>query len=359
MRLILIILMLLPTVAEAQRGPQGPTPVIVYEVGRQDVADKVEALGTLRANESVQITSTVTETITKIHFEDNQLVKKGDVLVEMDAREERAELAEERAILDEAKRRVDRLRPLVVQGAASEATLDQRMREMETAQARVQAVRSRINQRVIRAPYDGVLGLRNISVGALAQPGTVITTIDDMSVMKLDFPVPELYLSALRPGVALTARSNAFPDKMFSGTIAHVNSRIDPTTRTIQARALIDNAGGLLRPGLLMQVEMQKSQRSSVVIPEESLIPEGQTQSVFVVVEGDEGLIAEKRPVTIGTRSFGMVEVTEGIEAGERIVTHGTLRLRPGAAVSIRGMEAEDEPLPELLNQNTKTGDTP
>lgn len=346
----------LPLSAHAQNKKAPATPVIVTIAQVKDFADEIEALGTLRANETVDLTASVTEIVTKISYEDNQRVKKGDILVEMDAAEELAELAEQTSFIEEAQRQVNRLAPLVKKGAASASILDENRRELEGAKARVNAIQSRIDQRIMKAPFDGVLGLRNISVGALAQPGSMITTIDDDSVMKLDFSVPEVFLSTLKAGVVIEAETEAYPDKIFEGRIAFVDSRIDPVTRSIEARALIDNTDNLLKPGLLMQVELQKNPRKAVLIPEEALTANGPDNFVFVVSEADGKTSAERRKVILGTRQYGEVEIVSGLEEGEKIVTHGNLRVRPGAPLTITAIEKDGDTLEQLLidSENAK-----
>ncbi|MBX2834933.1 MAG: efflux RND transporter periplasmic adaptor subunit [Micavibrio sp.] len=351
---ILALCILSPHVqAQAPGAEQNATPVIVSVVEEKPFADEVEALGTLYANESVNLTSTVTELVTKINFEDNQKVTQGDILVEMDAAEELAELEEQKSFLNEAQRQVNRLAPLIKQGAASKSVLDESKREVLAAQARINAIQSRIDQRVIQAPFDGVLGLRQISVGALAQPGTKITTIDDTNVMKLDFSVPEVFLSTLTSGVEIKATTEAYPDEVFTGKISSVDSRIDPVTRSLRARALIDNAQGRLKPGLLMQVELQKNPRQTLVVPEEALIPEGSNTFILVVSTTGDKTTAERRKVELGQRQFGEVEILSGVKIGDKVVTHGTLRVRPGAPLEITATEKSNEPLNQLLNQNT------
>ena len=339
--------------AQQGGGAQAPTPVIVTELAGQAFSETVEALGTLRANESVNLTSTVTELVTAVNFDDGQRVKKGDVLIAMDTSEERAELAEQRSFLDEAQRQVDRLAPLVKRGAASESTIDTKRREAQGARARIKAIESRIAKRIIKAPFNGVVGLRNISVGALAQPGAELTTIDDDAVMKLDFAVPSVFVATLKPGLSIEAESAAYPGRVFKGTVSSVNSRIDPVTRSIVARALIDNPKGELRPGLLMRVELQKSPRQALVVPEEAVVPVGNENFVWIVADKDGQAVAERRTVTLGTRQFGGVEVLSGLSPGERVVTHGTLRMRPGAPLTITAVEHGDEPLESLLRQTS------
>ncbi|MDQ8201177.1 efflux RND transporter periplasmic adaptor subunit [Pelagicoccus enzymogenes] len=338
---------------QASGNAAPPTPVIVKVASLKAYADEVEALGTLKANESVELTSSVTEIVKRVSFDDSQRVKKGVVLLEMDTAEELAELAEQESIMDEAMRQVARLKPLIEQGAASTSALTESERDVAGAKARIQAIRSRIDQRVIKAPFDGVLGLRNISVGALAQPGSIIATIDDDSVMKLDFSVPEVFLSTLKPGVAIEAESAAYPGRVFEGTIANVDSRIDPVTRSIQARALIDNQEGLLKPGLLMKIELQKNPRQALLVPEESIVTDGPEHFVFVVAGSGENLSVERRKVRIGTRSFGEAEILSGLSAGDQVVTHGTLRLRNGSPITIKAVEKNGESLDALIKGKT------
>lgn len=328
---------------------QAPTPVIVSVLEETQIVDTVEVVGTLRANESIDVTSTVTEIVKSVNFADNQSVQLGDVLIELDSSEEKAELEEEQFILQEAQKQVNRLSELVKRGAASTATLDTQRRDMLSAQARIQAIESRIAQRTIKAPFNGVLGLRNISVGALVQPGQRITTLDDIQVMKLDFSVPEVFLATLKPGLEITATSEAYPGKTFKGRIDSVDSRIDPVSRSIQMRALLSNADNMLKPGLLMQVKLEKSPRQSIMAPEEAIISNGPQSFVFIIKDDKS---AERRAVLLGGRQFGAVEILEGVRAGEQIVTHGINRLRPGVTVTISATEENDEPLNILLNES-------
>jgi membrane fusion protein, multidrug efflux system len=219
-------------------------------------AERVEALGTLKANESVNITANVTETISAIHFDDGQRVSEGDILVELTSVEQHALLEEAAVRAGEAERQYQRVKALVAQGAASESLLDERKRDLDTARAVLVAIESRLSDRLIKAPFDGVLGLRNVSRGTLVEPADTITTLDDDSFMKLDFTVPSVYMSALQPGLRIEARAPAYGDRTFEGVVRGVDSRVDPVTRSIQVRALIPNPERTLKPGLLMRVEL-------------------------------------------------------------------------------------------------------
>jgi membrane fusion protein (multidrug efflux system) len=329
-------------------------PVVVAKAAMNTFVDRVEALGTLRANETLDLTATVSETVTAIHFQDGQRVKAGDILVEMTNKEEHALIEEERATIAEAKKQFDRLKPLVLRGAASQALLDQRRREYETALARYSAIESKLQDRLIIAPFSGVVGLRNISVGALIEPGDLITTLDDDTVMKLDFSVSSIHLATLTIGLPIEASSPAFAGRLFTGQVAGISSRIDPVTRSIVVRALLPNPDRLLKPGMLMSVVLLKNFRQALVIPEEALIASGRDNFVLVVNPSANPTVASQRKVTIGGRRPGDIEVLSGINPGELVITRGALGARPGQAVNIIARDAGDETLAQLLNQKQK-----
>jgi membrane fusion protein (multidrug efflux system) len=325
-----------------------PPPVIVAVAETKSVVDRVEALGTLRANESVTLTANVTESVTAIHFDDGERVEKGDVLVEMTSGEEHALLEEAQATVEEAKSQYDRNVQLSKQGSVSEAVLDTARRVWQTAKARLEAIRSQLDDRLVSAPFSGVVGLRNISPGALVQPGEVITTLDDDSVMKLEFSVPSVFLSVLKPGLDIVTTTAAYGDEEFEGEVSAVDSRIDPVTRTVQVRALVPNPDRLLRPGLLMQVELLKDPRQAVVIPEEALTPLGNQQFVMVV-DRNNGNVVERREVKIGRRMPGEVEILAGVAAGETVVTHGIDKARDGQSVRIRAVDDGSRAVREMF----------
>ncbi len=333
------------------------TPVFVTDVKKQDFVDEIEALGTLKANEDVELTSSVTERITLINFESGQRVKKEDVLVEMDFTEEQALLAEERSVLAEAERQVERLKPLIDRGATSQSTLDAAELEAQTAKSRITAIESQIHERRIVAPFDGKLGLRNVSVGVMAQPGTLITTIDDDTKMKLDFSVPEKYLLAIEEGGKITATAKAFPDEIFEGTVQSIDSRVDEVSRAISVRAILDNEDQKLRPGMLMRVQIYKNPRQAIVIPEEALVPKGDKNHVFTVAQSGGKAVAKLVPIEMGSRRKGEVEVLSGIKPGDMVVTHGTMRIQDGAEVKITAKDNGNPSLEQMLKQTPMSGE--
>lgn len=327
---ILCALLLLPHFAQAQNRP--PQPVFTSLVQTQPFTDTIEALGTLRANETVTLTATVTEQVQSVNFEDGQRVKKGDILIEMRGAQQKAELAAEQATLAEAKRQLDRIRPLVASGAASQSALDTRLREYQTANARLDAIRARLGDRIITAPFDGVLGLRNISIGTVLQPGTTITTLDDDSIMKLDFSVPAHFLPALETGLEITATAQGYENQKFTGTITSIASQIDPITRAVIVRATLPNPDLILKPGLLMRVNISSNPRQAILIPEEAILSQARNNFVFTT----DGHTATRKQVTLGTRRPGLVEITQGLDAGDTIITHGHMNLTSGAAINLK-----------------------
>jgi membrane fusion protein, multidrug efflux system len=297
-----------PALAQKRDGGTAPAPNVVVSAAKiEPFSDHVEALGTLRANETVTLTATVTQTVTAINFTDGQRVEKGHVLIEMTSGEEKAQLEQARAVAAEAKQQLERVRELAKKGASSQSLLDERQRDYNSAAARLRETESRLQNFLITAPFSGVVGLRNISVGALLQPGTKITTLDDDNVMKLDFAVPSVYLSELKIGAPVVAIAREYPDRKFTGTVASIDSQIDPVTRSIVVRAMLPNEEKLLRPGLLISVDLISNQRNAIVIPEESLIPEGKNNYVYIIDPSQTPPVAHKREVVIGTRKPGKV----------------------------------------------------
>jgi membrane fusion protein (multidrug efflux system) len=333
-------------------GEKPPPLVIVADVIEDEFIERIEALGTLKANESVELTVNVTETVTAIHFDDGQRVKKGQVLVEMTNREEHALLQEARANLNEAKRQFNRVSRLESKGIEAQSLLDQRRREVDTSRARLAAIESRLADRLITAPFSGVIGLRNISVGALVETGDTITTLDDDATMKLEFAVPSVYLADLQPGLSIRARSRAYSEHIFEGVVKVVDSRVDPVNRSVLVRAIIANPERLLKPGMLMTVELLHNPRHTLVIPESALMPRGSNQFVFVV-EGEENRV-EKRKITIGSRRPGEVEVISGLQIGERVITHGSDKAKADGKVRIKGVQNNEVAIDTLLKPLVK-----
>lgn len=324
------------TEQQQQQQASSAVPVVTETVSLHSISDRIEAVGTTRANESVELSPRVSNAITAIHFEEGALVEKGQVMVELESSEARANLAAARADLVEIRTRLERTRQLIENQAVSRSQLDQQQAQMQAAEARVEAAQAALRDHTLRAPFDGRVGLRRVSVGSLVSPGDAITTIDDILRMKLDFAVPESYLAALETGQAVSAHSIAYPGEEFTGVVESIDTRIDPVTRTVTVRGRIANEEGRLRPGMFMTVILEKNRREAMVVPEIALVPEADRKFVFVV-RNDEAM---QREVEIGTRMPGRVEITTGLEPGEEIVVEGTQSLRHGSQV--RRVDAPD-----------------
>lgn len=320
----------------AARNPGGLVNVRVATVGSEPFAQDVEAIGTARANEAVDVTAKISNRVTAIAFREGQQVKAGDVLVEFDSEQVRANLAEAEAALLDSRSQFNRSRELFATHALSASQLDQLQATLTMNEARVAGARAQLNDTVIRAPFAGRVGLRNVSLGGLVSPGDVITTLDDLSVIKLDFSVPEIFLATLKPGLTIEARSSAYPDETFAGRVASVDTRIDPTTRSVAIRALIDNRDGRLRPGMFMTLRLVRREGDALMLPEQAIVPEGDRHYVYIVAEGR----AHKREVQIGRRRPGQVEILQGLTAGDSVVVDGTLNMRDGIAVRAQNGEA-------------------
>jgi membrane fusion protein (multidrug efflux system) len=318
----------------SRMGYGGGASLVVVQPARMEIiVEQVEAIGTALANESVNLTAKVTDTVSKVNFEDGNEVEQGTILVELTNTEETARLAEAQATLAESARQVKRLQNLIDQGLASELQLDEEQVRQQTAKARLDAILARLDDRLVRAPFKGVLGFRNVSQGTLLTSNTIVTTLDDVSVIKLDFSVPEIYLSVLHAGQEVDARSSAYPDTVFRGKVNSIGSRVDPVTRAVFIRAHIQNQDNLLRPGMLLTVALIRNRETVMVIPEEALIPIQDKQFVFMV---DEENRANRVEVEIGRRRPGIVEILGGLNLGDNVVTEGVMRLRPGSMVKFK-----------------------
>jgi membrane fusion protein (multidrug efflux system) len=313
-------------------GPQ-EVAVVTATIKSTSFADAVEALGTAKANESVNITAKTANRIVAFRFTEGQQVRKGDVLVELDAVEAAADLAVAQAALADTQSQYKRSTELFATKALSQAQMDQIQSTLRQNEARVSAAQGRMNETEVRAPFSGRVGLRNVSVGSYVTPATVITTLDDTSIIKLDFSVPETSLTMLANGLSIQATSTAYPGVQFNGKVASIDSRIDPVSRSVLVRGNIDNRDGRLKPGMFMTVRLLRSEDMALTLPEQALVPEADRQYVFVVADGK----VAKTEITLGRRRPGEVEVLKGLKEGDVVVTEGTQKLVDGTKVRLPG----------------------
>ena len=313
-------------------GAGGPPAVVTTQPATlAEWTDRLDAIGTARASESIAITSKLSERVERVRFESGQRVEAGQVLVDLDVGGDVADLDAARTAAREAQRQYDRQRQLAEQKLIPTSQLDAQRAARDATQAQVQQAMARVSDRVIVAPFAGVLGLREVSPGQLLGPGSTITTLDSIDVMQVDFSVPEVHLAKLKDGLAVEARSDAWRGDVFRGQILSVDSRIDIATRSVTVRAAVENTEGKLLPGMLLTLSVLQSQREALVVPEISVQQNG-TLSFVYRVDADD--VAQMAPVTLGAREAGRVEVLEGLSAGDRVVVDGTVKLRPGQKIA-------------------------
>lgn len=323
-------------------GPGGGRgqEVAVATVAPREFSDTIQVLGVARGLRSVTITSSTTELITRVMFRDGQAVVAGQPLVQLQAREEDADIIEARARVAQAEREHERYKALAERGVAPRVTAENAETALETARAGLAAAQARLGDRVIRAPFAGTLGLTTVTAGTLINPGAVITTLDDMRMIRVDFPVPERFLAQLRPGTPIVATSDAFPGRSFAGRIALIDNRVNEQTRAATARAEFPNPGAAMRPGMLMRVAVRQGARTAAAAPEAAVQYEGQRAFVFRIARGERGSTAQRIEIEPGAVENGFVEILSGVEPGERIVGSGLNRIQPGAPVRPAGQGA-------------------
>ena len=307
---------------------KGAALVVAAPVERRKIIETIEAIGTARANESVTLTAKATDIVSSVNFEDGDYVEKGKILIVQSSVEQSALLAEARANLDDADTQLRRLQDLGKKNLVPDSEIDAARAQADAAKARLDSIEARMDDRLVRAPYSGILGFRQVSPGTLLTNSTPITTLDDISVIKLDFSVPEIYLNVLQPGFRIMARSEAFEGRLFEGQIRTIGSRIDPVTRAVTVRAIIPNEDRSLRPGMLLTVKIVTDERMSLVVSETAVTQIG--DETYVLLAGADGK-AHKQPVVIGARRYDYVEVVNGLKDGDMIITEGAFKLRDGA----------------------------
>ncbi len=309
------------------------TNVAQMAVGTRPFVDRIEVLGAAKGRQSVTITSNTVEVITAVHFTDGQAVSKGQVLVELKADAQEANVAQAKVKADQAERDYQRWKSLAEQGIAPRASAEQYLATYQTAKAAVNSAQALKLDRVIRAPFAGRVGISDVAPGALISPGTPIVSLDDASVIRVDFTVPDRYLKTLRIGLPINARPDALPGETFKGHIAQIDTRIDPATRAIKARAEFPNGEGRLKPGMLVKVAIDQGTRDAVAVPESAVQFEGNQASVYRVAKGPKGLIARRTDVDTGLSDSGFIEIRGGLKPGDQIVADGLNRIQDGAAI--------------------------
>lgn len=290
----------------------------------------IKLVSKLAANRSVVISPEVTGRIVKIAVRSGQQVKQGDVLIALDAGKQQAELAEQSASVRDESRKLRDMRRLVARGAITTSELEGQEATVAQAQARADAAKYELSLRTLLAPFDGSVSLIDLSEGALVNSGDTLLHLDELAKLRLDLAVPERYLSLLRPGMAVTATSSAWPDQSFRGVLETLDSRVSNDTQNIKARVIIPNPDGQLRPGMLLNVELSLPPQKMTLIPAQSVEYAGEQRFVYRLEPNGK---VKRVPVVLGDTHGEEVWVTEGLKVGDRIVVEGLVNLRDGVSV--------------------------
>lgn len=332
-----------------QSRPSNPIVVETTAVRLGTITETVAAVGATHATRSVKIVPTTAGLVTRIAVEAGQRVESGAVLFELDSASERAGVREAESEAANLRAQMARAEALRDRKLLSIADVDELRGKLGMAEARLDALRSQRDKRSIRAPFSGVIGLRNVNVGAYVNSDTVLTTLDDLNTIELEFKIPERYFSEVKTGQAVSATNAAFPNRHFGGTVRAVDTRIDPATRAFRVRAELPNPNTLLPEGMFMAVSLVIATRRDVIlIPEEALIKEGTENYVYVAEAG----AALRTSITLGQRRDTAVEVTAGLKPNWQIVIKGQQSLRDKMPIHTAA-QSTATPTPDRLPQTT------
>lgn len=329
-----------------------PRPVIAV-TATEAVSERwhttVPAIGTLRAVNGVNVTPAVGGVVQEISFQSGQRVSQGDPLVQLDADIEEANLAAAQARFQFARANQERVGQLAPGSTVSQARIDEVRFELETQEAQVAALQAQIDKKTVRAPFDGIVGIRQIDIGEYVQPGTAIVNLQDLSTLLVDFSVGQRDLAVVSAGRPIQIRADADPDAVFEGTVTSIEPRVDPATGLVAVEGSLPNPNGVLRPGMFVNVEVGLADaRDVVVVPQTSISFNLYGDYVYVVdppAEGAEHPTVRRVVVRTGERRDGNVVIQEGVAAGETVVTSGQLRLSNGAQIDVTGAELERPPV--------------
>lgn len=336
-------------------GPGGPVPVEARPVRVGDAETTIDAVGTLISNESVVLRPEVDGRIATINFVEGARVARGDVLVELDSSVERAELAQAQAQQILARSNFERAKELRRNNAGTQRALDEADAALRTANAVVDLAQARLDKRSLVAPFDAWSGLRNVSPGDFVTTDTRIVNLEQTDPLKVDFRVPEIFLSALAQGQRITLEIDAYPGEPFLGTVRALNPLVDAAGRAVVVRAEIANDEGKLRPGLFARVHLTLAERhNALFVPEQAIQPQGDKTFVFRVADDGGKSVARLTPVVLGARRGGEVEVMQGLAPGDIVVDAGLLKIRDGVPVQI--LPAADVAPPEVAQNKPATG---
>lgn len=290
----------------------------------------IDALGNAKSFESARLVASSSDYLVELKVQEGSLVKQGQLIARFNDTEEAARLAELKVQLNEQSRQLARLKNLTKSQASALVLFDEQHAKVDATKAQIAALQAKISELTIRAPFDGMLGLRQVSQGAYLAAGTEITTIDDLSKIRVEFSVAEKYLSAIKTGMTVMSTATAYPSEKFTGTVSAVDPRIDEVTRTVRIQAIVNNAEFKLRPGMLLKMQVTLQEAEVIEITEKAVLPLQSRHFVFVV--GKDNKVTQVA-VETGQRRPGYVEVISGLAAGDEIVVEGAQKLRTGVII--------------------------
>lgn len=319
-------------------APAGPAAVEVGRVEAVRIEDDAQAVGSLRANQSVMLRPEVSGRIRSLGFAEGQRVRRGQLLVQLDDTLQLAQVRQAEAQASIARTNLQRSRELAAQNFVSQSVVDQNGAALQVAEAQVALAQAQLQRMKLMAPFDGTAGLRAVDVGDYVKDGADIVGIEDLSSLTVQFSLPERYVDRLRTGQPVELRLDALPGRDFKGRVTVVDPQVDANGRALKVQAQVSNPGTLLRPGMFARPRVVFAVReAAIVVPEEALVPVGNKQFVFKVVDAGEGKkVSQRIEARLGLRLPGKVEVLEGLNAGDSVVTAGHSRLLRGDAVPLR-----------------------
>ena len=331
----------------ATKGGAAAIPVSVMTVAQGRVQEDLQAVGSLLSNESVVLRPEVPGRIAQIAFKDGQTVRRGQLLVALDSTVNAAEVAKARAEWELAVSNQKRADDLASKNFISPSAREQASSNAQVLEASLKLAEARLSKMRIVAPFDGVVGIRNVSIGDYVKDGADLINIEDVRTLKVDFRLPERYMTQVKVGQPVDVSADALPGKTFRGNLDAINPRVDATGRSLELRARIDNSGGSLRPGMFARVRVILGERNdALLIPEEAVVPQGDDFYVFRVIDREGQTVAQRVRVRAGVRRDAKVEIVDGLQNGDRVVIAGMRLARDGQLVRVVNNPSSDKGLP-------------
>jgi len=325
----------------ATAGAAGdPTTVEVGKVEIMSLQDEAQAVGSLRSRQGVMLRPEVSGRISRLGFADGQRVQRGQLLVQLDDTLQQAQVKQALAQASIARTNLQRNRDLVAQNFVSQSAVDQTAAALEVAEAQVALARAQLSRMRIVAPFDGITGIRMVSIGDYVKDGADLVNVEDVGSMSVDFRLPERLLSRLKIGQAVDVLLDGMPGRNFAGRVEAVDAQLDADGRSLLVRARLENRDGVLRPGMFARTRIVFAVRDkALVVPEEALVPQGGKQYLVKVIEGPNGKVTQRIEAKLGLRVPGKAEILEGLSPNDVVVTAGQAKVMRADGMPIKVVE--------------------